>query len=239
MQRSWAMVLAVIALAGCRSSQQPTNPFLRTTVPPPGTGDAAVVVPGDPYYPGGTLTPSPAVPAVATPVAPAPVTAQPVAPPPRERNKSVPGGDLFYHQSSVDRSRGAELHEDAQPWSEYGGGTHGTPGIAVNAASPGAISLGGPSDAVAQAIALSAAAGPADAASFADFGGNLPGETAIEGEMAEPPIAPVASSELHKPVDTEIRALGSNLHGADGAPASVPDPDRSSRAEPTARTAVV
>lgn len=229
------MVLSVIALAGCRSSQQPTNPFLRTTVPPPGTGEAAVVVPGDPYYPGGTPTPSPAVPVAAAPVAPVAGPAQPVAPPPRERNKPVPGGDYFYHQSSVDPAREGDQVEGVQPWNDEAGEQDN---VAINAASPDAIRLGGASDAVDQAISMSQDDGPAEVASFTQYGGNLPSETAMESGSVESRDAPAASAGLPANANTEIRALGSNLHGAQDAEASDPDPDRSSSAEPTARTGV-
>src|SRR3954467_6742237 len=47
-----AFIAFACALAGCSSGQPSTNPFLRTTVPPPGTGQGAVVVPGEPYTPG-------------------------------------------------------------------------------------------------------------------------------------------------------------------------------------------
>ncbi len=148
MQRTGVVILAVAALAGCRSSQQPINPFIRTTVPPPGTGEAAVVVPGDPYYPGSTPTPSPQVvtpaPPAGTAVAPvAPVPAQPAPPPTRDLKKAVPGGDLFYHQSSLESPRRLDAHGQSNREQ------------AVNAADPGALALGGQSDAVAEALALS------------------------------------------------------------------------------------
>ena len=50
MKRPWLAMLAVLAAIGCRNSQPSANPFLRTTVPPPATGQGAVVVPGEQYY---------------------------------------------------------------------------------------------------------------------------------------------------------------------------------------------
>jgi hypothetical protein len=126
MKRAWVVFGAIAVAMGCRSSQPATNPFLRTTVPPPGTGQGAVVVPGEQYYPG-ALPASP--PTVASPLAPPPitpsgpgvpppVTGAPVAPvytapppinaapamPPKDKF-SPPGGSYQYNQSSLDRSR--------------------------------------------------------------------------------------------------------------------------------------
>ncbi len=64
MKRPWFAVIAILAAIGCRGSQATTNPFLRTTVPPPATGAGAVVVPGEQYYGTGvppTLQTSPGV----------------------------------------------------------------------------------------------------------------------------------------------------------------------------------
>src|SRR5258707_542169 len=52
MKRPWAVIFTAAVLVGCRSSQPATNPFLRTTVPPPATGQGVVVSPGVPYSPG-------------------------------------------------------------------------------------------------------------------------------------------------------------------------------------------
>ncbi len=129
MKRPWFAVIAILAAIGCRNSQPNANPFLRTTVPPPGTGAGAVVVPGEQYYGTGvppTLQSSPAAtsppPAVMTTPAP-PVTAPPgvapavpaappyvsppppvVAPPPPvvipPKDKfAPPGGSYIYNQS--------------------------------------------------------------------------------------------------------------------------------------------
>jgi hypothetical protein len=119
MKRAWVAIVAAAMLVGCRNSQPTTDPFLRTTVPPPGTGQGAVVVPGEQYYPTGAqpvpqaVTPfnpqaapppvvSPAVP-VGQPVGP-PVGPPPVAIPPRDKF-SPPGGSYQYNQSSLDRPK--------------------------------------------------------------------------------------------------------------------------------------
>jgi hypothetical protein len=102
MKRTWAALLAATALVGCRSAQSTTNPFLRTTVPPPATAPA-VVVPGEPFTPGVV---TPAAPAAVVPMAPPPVVAPPMVAPPRDKF-SPPGGSFQYNQSSIDRSKGA------------------------------------------------------------------------------------------------------------------------------------
>lgn len=105
MKRRWAVILTATALAGCRSSQPATNPFLQTTVPPPATG-APVVVPGEQFSPG--VVPQPAVAPVpqvitpAVPVAPPP----PVVMPPKDKF-NPPGGSFLYNQSSLERPRSA------------------------------------------------------------------------------------------------------------------------------------
>ncbi len=106
MMRRYAVLLTAAVALGCRSSQPTTNPFLRTTVPPPGTGQGAVVMPGEPYYPGG------APPAMGAPVDPA---APPPPPPPLRNNKySPPGGSFMYNQSSIERPKaGIPDGEDA------------------------------------------------------------------------------------------------------------------------------
>jgi hypothetical protein len=154
MKRFWAVILAAAALTGCRSSQPATNPFLRTTVPPPATGEGAVVVPGEPY---GAAPP----PGVVAPAAPGAVAPAPVAPPALDL-RHPPGGDYQYHQSSV-----------GQP----GAGKVDT----VDAAAPGAIALGGPSNAVQEALALSREPIPTKAVNYEEFGGKLPGEV-LPGE---------------------------------------------------------
>jgi len=125
-----ALILTALVATGCRSSQPATNPFMRTTVPPPGTGQA-VVVQGEPYMPpvaGAPSMPAPVMPAAPAPtftpappsttfvpatpppaavsppiMAPPPVMAPPAAPmvaPPKDKY-SPPGGSFQYNQSSL------------------------------------------------------------------------------------------------------------------------------------------
>lgn len=207
--RSWVIILAAAALTGCRSSQQPTNPFLRTTVPPPGTGEAAVVVPGDPYYPGAA---APAAVAPAPVATGAPVAPQAVAPPPpRERNKAIPGGDLFYHQSSTDTP--PDLPDGGHGPDDEGGVSEAA-GLAVNAADPDALRLGGPSDAVEQALALAEEPGPVDAASFEQSGGRLPGEPAPLARAKAPQRDATEPTELHYTSKQEVSITGAEREEA-------------------------
>jgi hypothetical protein len=206
MQRTAALlVVAIAASVGCRSSSQPVNPFIRTTVPPPGTGEAAVVVPGDPYYPGSTPTPSPQLvtpttpppAAAAVPVTPAPVVpATPAQPPTRDLKKSVPGGNLFYHQSSTP----PQLRRDA----------HGIAAgdRAINAADPDAVPLGGESDAVSDALALSKEPDAIVAANFEDYGGRLPGESPVQPSTREPSARPSTPTQLHYSSQQKVRVVG-------------------------------
>ena len=106
MKQPWAVILTALMLAGCRSSQPTTNPFMRTTVPPPGT-QGMMVMPGEPY-PAGTVPPvvtAPGAPAV-VPVTPMPAQPAPVAaPPPKQEKFQPPGGSYLYHQSSNESPR--------------------------------------------------------------------------------------------------------------------------------------
>jgi hypothetical protein len=202
MQRTAALLVALAALVGCRSSQQPINPFIRTTVPPPGTGEAAVVVPGDPYYPGSTPTPSPQIvtpttpPPAAAAVPVTPVPAQPAPPPTRDLKKAVPGGNLFYHQSSTT----PKLRRDA----------HGrlSGDAAVNAADPEAIALGGESNAVSEAIALAKEPQEIAAVNFEDYGGRLPGEPPAHSSTREPSSRPSTPTQLHYSSQRKVRVVG-------------------------------
>ena len=107
MKGPWAVLLSTAVLMGCRGSQPATNPFLRTTVPPPATGQAAVVTPGEPYYPPSTpqtLPPANVAPGIApapvpyTPPVVAPQAAPPLVIPPKDKY-SPPGGSFLYNQS--------------------------------------------------------------------------------------------------------------------------------------------
>ena len=110
----WAVALGAVVMTGCRTAEPTTNPFLRTTVPPPGTGQGVVVTPGEPYAQGITppVVTSPAPPPVTT--QPVPVTPGPAAPPPmvappppvtpQGERFHPPGGSYLYHQSSNARA---------------------------------------------------------------------------------------------------------------------------------------
>jgi hypothetical protein len=106
MKRPCAVLFAAAVLAGCRTAQPTTNPFMRTTVPPPATGQGAPVIPADPYAAPQAMPPavSPAVPVAPPVAAPPPFAAPPVTAPPRDKY-SPPGGSFQYNQSSIDRSK--------------------------------------------------------------------------------------------------------------------------------------
>ncbi len=124
MKWPFAVMLATAALFGCRSTQPAANPFIRTTVPPPGTGQGAVVVQGEQYYPSGAapgVAPGTAPPPVITtspppgavPMGPPPgsmpppgAAPPPVIPPPDKYGP--PGGSFQYNQSSNQRPAAAE-----------------------------------------------------------------------------------------------------------------------------------
>lgn len=106
MKRLWAVIVIATVSASCRSSQPTTNPFLRTTVPPPPT-QGMMVMPGEAAPPAVTMPPGAAPPAVApavpvTPAQPAPLIAPPPASPESEEFHP-PGGSYLYHQSSNER----------------------------------------------------------------------------------------------------------------------------------------
>jgi hypothetical protein len=51
MKRWLALGLLAISLASCQMNRSPSDPFLRTTVPPPATGQFTTIAPaGEPYY---------------------------------------------------------------------------------------------------------------------------------------------------------------------------------------------
>ena len=115
MKGRWAVICVAAMFAGCASSQPATNPFLRTTVAPPATGQGIVVVPGEAYSPGiagqaaplssPPITPGGPPPAVFAPppaMAPQPVAPPPMAAPPKDPRYVPPGGTFQYNQSSLD-----------------------------------------------------------------------------------------------------------------------------------------
>jgi hypothetical protein len=160
MKRPWAVLLIASVLAGCRPAQPATNPFLRTTVPPPGTG--AVAVPGEPYYPPAQAVPGGPPPGVAAPAVPATAPAvapPPVAAPPSDNRYAPPGGSFQYNQSSIDRSRSGNNQGRDHPADET---------LLVDAGPRDAIDNENPAegDAVKQAVLLSSEVNPVSPASF-------------------------------------------------------------------------
>jgi hypothetical protein len=129
MKWSAGLAIAVVCLAGCQTPRGPSDPFLRTTVPPPQTGQFAPP-PALYYQPGVAATPgvapayggaaTPTVPAYSAPaanyVAPPPATygAPPAATPDSmpatpssttPANRYAPPGQFNYPQSSIDRAK--------------------------------------------------------------------------------------------------------------------------------------
>ena len=198
MKRSWAVLLAAAALLGCRNSQPSTNPFLRTTVPPPGTGDGAVVVPAQPYYPGATPGPPPTT-AAPVVVGPAPITQPPppVVAPPRDLKTAPPGGSYQYHQSST----GGRNNPDADGGEQLASATEtgdDADRLATEQAPEGALRLAGPSNAVHEAIELSKEPNQVAVANFEEFAGELPGEFTVDREDADADSdQPVARALAH------------------------------------------
>jgi hypothetical protein len=107
MKRRWVIIFTASLLAGCRSSQPATNPFFRTTVPPPATAQGMMVMPGEPN-PAAAAPPvvtappavSPPVPVTPAPAQPAPlISPPPPLGPPQGDKFNPPGGSYLYHQS--------------------------------------------------------------------------------------------------------------------------------------------
>ncbi len=83
----WPLACLLVALVavGCRNSPQATDPFLRTTVPPPGTNPGGP----DPYYPPPGAPPAQFGPPSVTPGVPAPPGFQPQRPVPLNLQQSM------------------------------------------------------------------------------------------------------------------------------------------------------
>ncbi len=117
MNRTFALLFVAAALAGCQANAPTSDPFLRTRVPPPGTG--AAVPPGGAYYPNAsypTSTPSgsgsfPSTTPSSTPAIPA---STPVVPP---KDKFSPPGGFNLQQSSVepDKASPSDAPEQTSP----------------------------------------------------------------------------------------------------------------------------
>lgn len=182
MKRAWAIPVLLFALLGCRNSQPATNPFLRTTVAPPGTGDGAVILPAEPYAPGAAPPGAVAAPPPgAVPVSPAPAAVVPVVPP-RDPKYSPPGGSYMFHQSSL------ESRQDIDPDDPDDVGEEAAANLA-DAEATGELRLGGPSDAIEQALALSRSPAPETLANYEEYDGELPGEIAAADARDDEPAA--------------------------------------------------
>jgi len=186
MKRAWAIPVLLFALLGCRNSQPATNPFLRTTVAPPGTGDGAVILPAEPYAPGAAPPGAVAAPPPgAVPVGPAAVV--PVVPP-RDPKYSPPGGSYMFHQSSLE-SRQAIDPDDPGDVDEEA--VANLAAVAADAEATGELRLGGQSDAIEQALALSRSPAPETLANYEEYDGELPGEiAAADARDDDEPSAP-------------------------------------------------
>jgi len=90
MKRLVLALIAALGLLGCKSAPPATDPFMRTTVPPPGTGA------GDPYYPPGAAPPA---------TAPPLPNGMPANTPPPGQYKP-PGGNIYFQQSATDQPAG-------------------------------------------------------------------------------------------------------------------------------------
>jgi len=100
MRWPWAVILSTAVLMGCRGSQPARNPFMRTTVPPPATGQGAMVTPGEPYYPASTppaYTPGTLAPPPVTTGPPLAAPPQTLSAPPNDKY-APPGGSFQYTQ---------------------------------------------------------------------------------------------------------------------------------------------
>lgn len=212
MKRAWVIPLLLCASFGCRNSQPATNPFLRTTVAPPATGDGAVVLPAEPYAPGAAppaavATPPPG----AVPVTPAPAAAVPVVPP-RDPKYSPPGGSYLFHQSSLEETQTldpddpGEMDEDEATLAA----------VAADAEAAGELRLGGPSDAIEQALALSKSPAPETLANYEEYDGELPdGISAGEPDDDEPLARPLPTA---KTVSTGKRVFTARSRDASAPP---------------------
>jgi hypothetical protein len=179
MKRAWAIPVLLCALLGCRNSQPATNPFLRTTVAPPATGDGAVVLPAEPYAPGAAPPGAVAAPPPgAVPVTPAPAAAVPVVPP-RDPKYSPPGGSYLFHQSSLEERQTLDPDELGETDEEEAT----LAAVAADAEASGELRLGGPSDAIEQALALSKSPAPETLANYEEYDGELPAEISAAGDL--------------------------------------------------------
>ncbi len=208
MKRSWEVILAAAMLAGCRSSQPATNPFLRTTVPPPGTGQGMMVMPGElAATPPVVTTPiPPPVPVTPVPGQPAPLIAPPPVTPEQEEFHP-PGGSYLYHQSSNDHPGadstgvGAQVKLAAAQVRESSTAT--IRAVSQVAASPGAVQQAAYHD---DQITLST--GAAQQESSLKFGQNTGG---IRGD---PPERPATLTAGQASGSGAVRVVGESVPDA-------------------------
>ncbi len=222
MKRPLAVLIAAAVLVGCRSSQPATNPFMRTTVAPPATGQT-VITPGEPYYPGTTppmaTTPvTPGAPVVVTPATPAgppmvapPPVAPPMVIPPTNNKYSPPGGSYQYNQSSNQRPKAAPGEADDPPEAT---------GLAADSTrkprrDPRAVAVGNSMpddsadepDAIRQAIALSEEPTPLIATSYRQSLAWTTGASADDESEGEPADA---DEDAPKDPENSVRMLGAD-----------------------------
>jgi hypothetical protein len=229
MKRPWVVVLTAVVALGCRSSQPTTNPFLRTTVPPPGTGQGAVVVPGEPYTPG--AAPSTLGPGAATaPVVPIDPSAAPIAPPPsgppvmappttmppvKDNKYSPPGGSFQYNQSSREprnlrgsRVAARPVHDEEISDDSDGGlaDTAAEPGVANRASRLEDLEFDSVRETVRQ-VAAGVADEPVELASHED----IDGEISKAAQFGEPVPSHVRATRLATPgAVSSLRVVGSS-----------------------------
>jgi hypothetical protein len=186
MSRSLVFALLVACGLGCQGQ---SNPFMRTTVPPPATGVGA---PTDPYYNNSGRSQPPPV----STAAPGPVPTAPVVPPPDKRF-TQPGGFNFpqgsvIHRKAVDpasddfRTGTTAIARAARPRSMIGGGSHTQIADAGPEQKAHANEL--PSESSREVVQASASEEPSDDAS---------------GDPAASPAAEVATVEPQSEVGSE------------------------------------
>jgi hypothetical protein len=213
MKRPCAVLCAAAVLAGCRTAQPTTNPFMRTTVPPPATGQGAPVVPADPYAAPQAMPPavSPAVPVAPPVAAPPPFAPPPVTAPPRDKY-SPPGGSFQYNQSSIDRSKsGAE--RDQASVRTTGGTSAIVPQASRDDARPPTRS-----DPVQQAVWLAKDSDSPSASSDRKPASRRPLDAIATNAAGDPPERLTLSGTS----GSEIRIVGPSAHDDQQADATTP-----------------
>jgi hypothetical protein len=225
MKRPWAVMLIAAVLVGCRPAQPATNPFLRTTVPPPATGQGAVVVPGEPYYPPAQAVPgapppvvAPAMPATAPVAAPPPIVA-----PPSDNRYAPPGGSFQYNQSSLEGSKSGNSQGRDHPTDET---------VLADAASSKVLAKHSlpDADALQQAMLLSSETNPVGPASYHEPSTVEGRELPVGDPHREPPeLAANGENDASSP-GNRVRILDAHSVDREGASA---DQQTAQSTEPT------